>query len=368
MNSYILLSKTSDRMKTILRFRLVCLIVFANLCHTFALAQKQNILICTYYFEGWAGHRANSESWNKNAPTHLTEKLQKQFPGREPIWGWRDDNDDVMKRQINLAHDNGVDCFFFDWYWADSKKEINVKKIEEKPTNDCISRFLKVDDNYKMKFALMIANHSGAEIVGKDNWLKAIDYFSDKYFKKNNYLKVDGKPVIAVFSPKAIYPYLEDVRKEVIKLGYPDIYIISLGYDGKGFDAYSWYNTFETVKNSPKDIEKPYKDLISFVENKWSNQYPNSLTFPIVMAGWDRRPWQEKVLYYSQRSPKLFYSHLSNAADFVMKEESQQKMIFIYAWNEMGEGGYLVPTKDDKKGAYLKKIRKLRKRLSQKYN
>ena len=92
------------------------------------------------------------------------------------------------------------------------------------------------------------------------------------------------------------------------------------------------------------------------------------MTFPVVMAGWDRRPWQEKVLYYSQRSPKLFYSHLSNAADFVMKEESKQKMIFIYAWNEMGEGGYLVPTKDDKKGAYLKKIRKLRKRLSQKYN
>lgn len=213
------------------------------------MAQKQNVIICAYYFEGWAGHRGGSEAWDKNAPTHLTEKLKKDFSDREPVWGWRDDTNGIMERQINLAHENGIDCFFFDWYWADNQKGINIEKLEKKPTNNGIQRFLKAQNNSEMKFALMVANHTGAEIVGKENWLSAIDYFSKSYFNKENYLKVNGKPVLAIFQPKAMYPYLDDLRKEAVKLGYPGIYVISLGYNGKCFDAYSWYNTFQTENN-----------------------------------------------------------------------------------------------------------------------
>jgi hypothetical protein len=29
----------------------------------------------------------------------------------------------------------------------------------------------------------------------------------------------------------------------------------------------------------------------------------------------------------------------------------------IYAWNELGEGGYLVPTKGDPEASYLKQVK-----------
>ena len=32
-------------------------------------------------------------------------------------------------------------------------------------------------------------------------------------------------------------------------------------------------------------------------------------------------------------------------------------MMLIYAWNELGEGGYLVPTKGDPKASYLKVVK-----------
>lgn len=70
------------------------------------------------YFDGWAGkHRlADTEVWAKDAPTHLTERMLDEFPDREPIWGWRDDRQDVMEQQIDLAADHGIAFFAFCWY------------------------------------------------------------------------------------------------------------------------------------------------------------------------------------------------------------------------------------------------------------
>lgn len=325
------------------------------------MGQNEDILIGAYYFGGWAGHRAKSEAWDINAPTHLTVKLKKEFSEREPVWGWRDDTDEIMEKQINLARDNGIDCIFFDWYWYDTQKSINIKKIKETSLHDCINRFLNAPNNSKLKFAMMVANHKWFEIVGKENWIKAIDYFSEAYFHKDNYLKVDGKPVLAIFRPKAIQPYLEDVRKEAVKLGYPGLYIISIGVSGKGFDAYSWYAISESMKKTNVDVEKPYQDLTSYVETSWFKFNKGNPTFPLVMAGWDKRPWEENVLYYDKKSPKLFYKHISNALEFVKNQKGNTKMVMIYAWNELGEGGYLVPTKGDRHGAYLKKIKKAKR-------
>ena len=33
----------------------------------------------------------------------------------------------------------------------------------------------------------------------------------------------------------------------------------------------------------------------------------------------------------------------------------------IYAWNEYGEGGYIAPTKEDRRGRYLKQVKKAKK-------
>lgn len=39
------------------------------------------------------------------------------------------------------------------------------------------------------------------------------------------------------------------------------------------------------------------------------------------------------------------------------EQVTKDRLALIYAWNEIGEGGWLVPCKDDPKGSYLKAIR-----------
>ncbi|NQT11487.1 MAG: hypothetical protein HQ582_01980 [Planctomycetes bacterium] len=41
------------------------------------------------------------------------------------------------------------------------------------------------------------------------------------------------------------------------------------------------------------------------------------------------------------------------------EQTTEDRLALVYAWNEMGEGGWLVPCRDDPDGAYLKAIRRV---------
>jgi hypothetical protein len=52
--------------------------------------------------------------------------------------------------------------------------------------------------------------------------------------------------------------------------------------------------------------------------------------------------------------------HLRDAMAWMDKHPEQttaERIVLIYAWNELGEGGYMVPTKGDPEGDYLKALR-----------
>lgn len=78
---------------------------------------------------------------------------------------------------------------------------------------------------------------------------------------------------------------------------------------------------------------------------------------PIVIAGFDPRPWEEPAPSFAHPSQEEWKQALSQARDFVEAEENRkfgfpdatsgtgvQPAVIIYAWNEYGEGGILAPT------------------------
>ena len=149
-----------------------------------------------YYFEGWAGkHKlAGKAPWAKNAPTHLTERMLREFPEREPIWGWRDDRQEVMDRQIDWAAKSGIDFFSFCWYWSK-----DPKTIREDPKHVCLELYLKAKNRSRLRFCLMIANHQGFLFSGPDDWKKAFALWLP-YLKHERYVTVAGKPLLIVFN------------------------------------------------------------------------------------------------------------------------------------------------------------------------
>ncbi|MHB9034979.1 MAG: glycoside hydrolase family 99-like domain-containing protein, partial [Anaerolineae bacterium] len=121
-----------------------------------------------YYFDGWAGRSRHAddpaEPWAAKAPMQLTRRMLEEFPGREPVWGWRDDSPAVMEQQIDLAADAGLDFYAFCWYWHVNGGPADPQAIADDSLNLGLELFLKARNSRRMRFCLLVANHQGFEI------------------------------------------------------------------------------------------------------------------------------------------------------------------------------------------------------------
>ena len=366
--------------------RTVISLVSALLCLCFVVGimsstsdakKKKPATIGVYYFDGWAGksrHADNpDEPWAKNAPTHLTRRFVEEFGEREPIWGWRDDSMEIMERQIDLAADNGVDFFLFCWYWKNNKGPINIETIEKDPKHTSMNLYMKAKNRKKLKYSLLIANHGGSEIIGNENWGEAVKYWA-QYFRDPQYIKVDGKPLLVIFGTgddainnEQIAHMQEVAKKEGFKDG---LAIAGCGATSqimkKNFTHSTHYNVTSGYADGPE--EHSFQELIDKAKPRWvgSEKQPQ---IPVLNSGWDKRPWegpnglnQREGWYYPDSSPELFKSFLKDAIQWMDDNPTQttkERLVLIYAWNEIGEGGYLVPTKEDPDAAKLKMIKEV---------
>lgn len=139
-------------------------------------------------------------------------------------------NPDVMKRQIELARNYGVDGFAFYYYW------FSGKKLMEKP----VYNYLK-DKELNFPFCLTWANESWSKRWDGGNGELLIEQkFSEAdfeafakdllpFFKDKRYIKINGRPVLVIYRPalfgKEVFRnfvyYLKDfMAKEGIKAPY----------------------------------------------------------------------------------------------------------------------------------------------------
>ena len=335
---------------------------------------KLPIKVGVYYYDGWGGKNAKAdnpnEPWAKNAPRQVTKRMLNEFPEREPVWGWRSDSQEIMERQIDLAADNGVEFFLFCWYWRDTKGPINLEAIAKLPNHESMNRYLKAKNKNRIKFGLLIANHQGAEIVGTENWEKATEHWM-QYFNDPQYIKVDSKPLVVIFNAKGIENADMAAMQEVAKKqGLSGLNITGCGNTtGKEFMTRTHYNVVPGYSGGAE--EHPYSELADAQRKQWAGTKEQPY-IPTVIAGWDKRPWEDasgkgtgggkQGWFYTGRTPEQFKDFLNDSVAWMDKNPEQtikERMILIYAWNELGEGGYLVPTKGDPKASYLKVVKEV---------
>lgn len=336
-----------------------------------ATAQDKKVTVGAYYFDGWAGRNRHAddpnEPWAKNAPSHLTRRMVEEFPDREPVWGWRDDDLEIMERQIDLAADNGIEFFLFCWYWRDNGGSINPSAIENLSLHTSLNLYLRAKNKHRVKFSFLVANHQGSEIKGADNWEKAAEYWM-KYFKDPQWVTVDGKPLVVIFSAGGIddesMARMQAVAK---KAGLPGLSIAGCGNtQDKDFTHRTHYNIVPGY--SAGSEEHPYSELVEAHKKQWKGT-PEQPYIPTLTVGWDKRPWEDKTglnqrqgWYFTGRTTKAVRDYLKDAISWMDENPDQttkERIVLIYAWNELGEGGYLVPTKGDPKGKYLKTIKRV---------
>jgi hypothetical protein len=337
--------------------------------------QTPRACVGAYYFDGWAGA---SERWRDdpqwtrlNPPTHLTKRMIEEFAGREPIWGWRDDKLEIMERQIDLAADQGIAFFAFCWYWNK-----DLKKLDQDPKHTGLNLFLKARNNHRLKFCLLVANHQGFFIQGTEEWAKAADAWLP-YLKHPQHLTVNREPLVIIFNPgNASKEGLAQIQATALKAGLPGVAIAACG-SGKaeiGFTHTTHYNIVPGY--AAKSEPRPYAELVEAHQRAWngSTEQPH---IPTLTVNWDKRPWEGPRglgtvagAYYSDRTPQQFDSALESAITWMddhPRQTTAERIVLLYAWNELGEGGFLAPTKGDPEGTYLKVVKQVLERAPRKH-
>lgn len=201
------------------------------------------------------------------------------------------------------------------------------------------------------------------------NFKIIVDRVINQYFKRPNYLKINGEPVFSVFSIEKLMESFgnsaEETRKaldyfrdEVIKAGFPGLHIqwnqggggimseeravqFRKNVDTMGFNSVAMYNMGGMVE-----------DYLVYGTNsiKIREQMDEILdvpVFPCVSVGWDDTPRfpakGEKQTVHYHNTPTSFATLLSKAKEYADKHPEQPKLITINAWNEWVEGSYLLP-------------------------
>ncbi|HBL76764.1 MAG: hypothetical protein A2W90_23365 [Bacteroidetes bacterium GWF2_42_66] len=338
-----------------------------------------------YCYSGWSGKCGYDDgkpenAWAKGMPTEISKLLTTTYSGREPIWGWRDDSQEIMEQQIDLAADNGIAFFSFCWYAKNANGKLDIPLILSYSYNLETHLFMKAKNNSKMEFCLLLVNdfNTSSMIVGTDLCKQVADFCIKTYFKHPRYLKVGGKPVFMIWSPgkteKEGLDYLQEASK---KAGYPGVFVVGLKTctAENGFHGQTLYN-FKPYYYNNKQLNLtdlyPFKYLADRNISVWNSiNLPDMPYIPCLTSGWDRSPWEPPFpdgrgvtveTHFARGTPAEFEQYMESMADWIEanpEKTTKERLAMIYAWNEIGEGGWLVPCKDDPEGAYLKAIRKV---------
>ncbi|HEX5310257.1 glycoside hydrolase family 99-like domain-containing protein [Aquabacterium sp.] len=318
-----------------------------------AFAQR-DLSLGVFYFPGWRDDAPG-------APAAKPWQRIKDFPERKPLLGWYDEgNDDVMRLQLEWMIQYGLQFVVFDWYWANDGRVM---------LDHALAAYFRAPQRTRLPFALLWANH-GDVPSSQSNFDQMVDWWVKYYAARSEFLRVDGKPVVFIYSSQDLaararafgttaQQLLSGAQKRARDAGLPGFYFVA-GVTGDtpdllrearamGYSAVSAYNLHAPAGQQGK-LAHSFKELDAAYQTHW-RQYAASSSVPTILpltAGWDKRPWGGTYdSRHDQCMPTLneFRDHL--AAGRKALEAVKQpgtKLGVLCCWNEFGEGSYIEPT------------------------
>jgi len=310
-------------------------------------AAPTNYLVGAYYFPGW--------------PTYDRWAVLDSYPERRPVLGYyREGDPEVADWHIKWALEHGISFFVYDWYWSAGARYLE---------HALHKGFLRCRYRDAFKFCLLWANHNPPRTSSPADMDAVVAYWLDNYFLLPNYLKVEGKPVVVIFSPhrftedmgsEEVKASFERMREACRKKGLAGLYLVACcgpnkrqveQLESEGYDALSGYNYPSAGDRG--NLHAPYAWMVQAYPEIWEDidRYAQIPYIPVTEPGWDSRPWHgEGSRVRTGKSPALFMRMLEEARTFVdtpgRSLPGSQKIVLIEAWNEWGEGDYIEPHRE----------------------
>jgi lipopolysaccharide biosynthesis protein len=271
----------------------------------------------------------------------------------------------TLRRQVTLARRYGIGGFCFHHYW------FNGRRLLEKP----LEMFL-ADASLDMPFCINWANESWTRRWdGKDEDVLMAQAHSpedDVDFARSllpivrdaRYITVDGRPLVMIYRPGLLPNPLATMRRwrvAFMAAGMNNPYLVMAQGFGDadprqyGMDAAAEFPPHKvavtpSINDSLQILDPDFAgrvlDYGAIAEHATALPTPSYRLFRGVAPRWDneaRRPGRGMTLAHA--TPEKYGGWLRAACRTAIAEAAHpdERIVFINAWNEWGEGAYLEP-------------------------
>jgi hypothetical protein len=310
--------------------------------------------IGAYYFPGWA----SMAKW---------QPIRSFAPRRKPVLGWYDEgNPECVDWQIKWAVEHGIRFFLVDWYWHAGSRQLE----------HWLDAYRQARYRSYLQWAVMWANHNPAGSHSEQDMRAVARFWVDHYFGMPEYLRLDNRPVVVMWSPQNVRRdlggpdggrrALEIARQVAREAGYEGIYFIAMKWPeastdpaviqplaDDGYDMTSIYHYMHDGGQA-EDARDFSFDLVARSSlDFWQARHEAGVLpfLPNVSTGWDSRPWHgERATVIHSRSAPLFRKICEDAKRFA--DQSGIRRLALAPLNEWGEGSYVEPNKEFGFGMY----------------
>ena len=293
----------------------------------------------------------------------------------------------VLARQAELARACGIAGFVFYHYWFSGRELLTAPLAN-----------LLADSSIELPFFLCWANESwtrrwdglDSEVLLAQEYSAADDLLHIRrllpVFRDPRYYKLEGRPVLMVYRSEELpdaAATAECWRREARRAGFPGLCLLRVegfqaGIDPAehGFDAAvefapDWHCLTRRVYLGPAGEwrETPEGAHPGTVANRiflydevvaamLAKPEPGYRRYPGVFPSWDnsarRRQGGATILHGA--TPDAFRRFFRAAAARTAAFKSDERLVFINAWNEWGEGCHLEPDREHGR-AFLEALR-----------
>ena len=347
--------------------------------------------IIAFYLPQYHDIPENDQWWGKGFTEWVNVKKAKPlFDGhqqpRVPLgqnyYNLLDDN--VKIWQSKIAQEHGIYGFCYYHYW------FSGKLLLEKPMEQML-----LNKNITIPFCICWANEQWTKAWVGENKVLISQHYGQRsewedhfnyllpFFKDERYITENNKPLVVIYRPNII-PCLNDMldcwNELALKNGFNGLtFAYQQIWDGKGKDesrftyniefqpTYGLRETFKGKHELLRKCKNRISDAIERITGKnirligngkitgkkvdydevWKsilNEKPeSSKSVPGAFVGWDNTPRHgSKGRVFINDSPDKFKLYLSKQIRRA-KTVYNKDLIFMYAWNEWAEGGYLEP-------------------------
>ena len=301
--------------------------------------EKQPLVLAHYmpWFQKYGFHW--QEGGAKFDPAQILPNGQANIASHYyPLTGNYDSADPaVLEYQLALMKMAGIDGVIFDWYGV-------TEGIDYKPIHEATLAMVEMIKKRGMKYAICYEDQSVKHLIefgivpkdqGRSTAKETFDWMGQNWFPDEEYVKVDGRPLVLCFGPQFFYQKSEW-----------DGFWADLNPKPFFIDLDARTNWADGTKNwSPMHLSSGGKLAITSLAKYLNDFYRGQENKPFVVG--TAVPAFHDI--YAQAGGKSYgYLDYSGGETFKLTwtaaERARANVIQIQTWNDYGEGTIIEPT------------------------